>query len=92
MLDIKRAFRGDAVVRAYSEPTAPGIVGRIQEVIYGQWSATSAVTQTHLDNLNTAQLMFDEIRPHVDVFLKKLHELEMKARKKGVPYTPHRLR
>ncbi len=90
--EIRTAFRGDAVVRGYSEPVAPGIMGRIQEVVYGHWASTSAVTRTHRDNLALAREMFDDIAPRVEQLLKNLSALEKEAEELGVPYTPYRLR
>ncbi len=90
--EILTAFRGDAVVRGYSEPVAPGIIGRIQEVVYGHWASTSAVTQTHRDNLKLARGQFEALRPRVRELLQNLTALEKEADTLGVPYTPYRMR
>ncbi|RMH64140.1 MAG: glycosyl hydrolase [Calditrichaeota bacterium] len=88
---IKTALRGDAVVRSYSEPVPPGIIGRIQTVIYGHWAATSTVTQTHKENLRIAKEQFAAIEPRVKSLLEKINRLEQEAEKAGVPFTPYRI-
>jgi photosystem II stability/assembly factor-like uncharacterized protein len=86
------ALRGDRVLRERNDNSAPGIVDRVDRVVEGSWSATTAPTQTQRDQLATASQLFAEelpkLRTLVEVDLKRL---ENAAEKAGAPWTPGRL-
>lgn len=69
----------------------PGIVGRVQTVVGGQWSNTSTPTGTQRDQLELASDLFgamvEDLRQLVDV---DLPELEERLEEAGVPWTPGR--
>ena len=69
----------------------PGLVGRVQTVVGGQWSNTSAPTTTQRRNLEIAAEEFrgviDELTELVEV---SLPALEDRLEEAGVPWTPGR--
>jgi photosystem II stability/assembly factor-like uncharacterized protein len=89
-LDIK--LNGNSVIRAHNEPDPPAIIERVNNVVSGHWSSSSAPTQTHLDNYRVAAQSFapvlEELRKLIDVDLKNL---ETKLEAAGAPWTPGRV-
>jgi len=80
------------VIRAHNEADPPSISERVNTVVSGHWSSTSAPTQTHLDNYRIAAESFapvlEELRKLVEVDLKNL---ENKLEAAGAPWTPGRV-
>ena len=69
----------------------PGIVSRVQTVVGGQWSNTSAPTETQREQLAVATDLFaamvEDLRELVDVAVPALEDRLEQA---GVPWTPGR--
>ena len=90
--DIQLALNGDRVVRRYNEPTPASIVERVQGVVSGHWTSTSAATATHRQSYATAAGMFapvlEQLRTLVDVDMKALNE---RLEAIGAPWTPGRV-
>jgi photosystem II stability/assembly factor-like uncharacterized protein len=90
--DLEVALDGDSVVRRYSEPTPPSIVERVQGIVAGHWSSTSAPTATHKRAYEIASEQFvpvlEQLRTIVNVDVKALSERLEAA---GAPWTPGRL-
>ena len=90
--DIQVALNGDSVVRRHNEPTPPSIVERVQGVVYGHWTSTSAATETHRQSHATAAELFapvlEQLRALVEVDLKALNE---RLEAIGAPWTPGRV-
>ena len=90
--DIQVALNGDSVVRRHNEPVPASIVERVQGVVYGHWTSTSAATETHRQSYATAAEMFapvlDQLRALVDVDLKGLND---RLEAIGAPWTPGRV-
>lgn len=90
--DILTALNGDAVVRRYSEPTPPGIEERVGGIIAGQWSCTSAPTDTQRQQYAIAADLFapvlEQLRRLADVDMKALHD---RLEAIGAPWTPGRV-
>ena len=83
---------GDSTRSSRNAPTPPSVADRVNQIVSGHWSATSAPTRTHRDNYAIAAAAFAELltdfRSLVEVDLKGLEE-EMEAA--GAPWTPGRV-
>jgi hypothetical protein len=90
--DLQVALDGDSTLRRYSEPTPPSIVERVQGVVAGHWSSTSAPTATHKRSYQIASEQFapvlEQLRTLVNVDMKALAE---RLESVGAPWTPGRL-
>lgn len=89
---IDTAMHGDREARRRNENDAPSIVERVQNVVFGHWTSSSAPTRTQLDAYEIAAAAFarqlSELRQLVGVDLGKL---EVRMESYGAPYTPGRL-
>jgi len=90
--DIKEALTGDSTRAKRNEPTSPAIVDRVQSIVYGHWSSTSAPTATHRRAYEIAADAFVEtltaLRTLVDADLKSIEE---RMEFGGAPWTPGRV-
>ncbi|MFQ5701034.1 MAG: WD40/YVTN/BNR-like repeat-containing protein, partial [Acidobacteriota bacterium] len=90
--DLLLALRGDPVVRKHHEPTLPSIVDRVQRIISGQWSSTSAPTATQRRAYEIAAGQFQgvlrDLRSLIELDLQRLEE---HAEAAGAPWTPGRV-
>jgi hypothetical protein len=90
--DLQTALSGDKVLAKYQEPVPTSIVDRVQGVVHGHWSTTSAPTGTHLRSYEIAAQEFapvlEKLRTLVETDLK---ELEAKAETAGAPWTTGRV-
>jgi hypothetical protein len=89
--DLQIMLTGDPILRKYNEPSPISIIERVEQIIYGHWTATSAPTKTHMQAYEIAAEEFEEVlnKLHqlVEVDLKKLEE---KAEMHEAPFTPGR--
>ncbi|HEY3384691.1 MAG TPA: hypothetical protein VGK32_23260 [Vicinamibacterales bacterium] len=90
--DIQLALNGDTVLRRYSEATPPSIVERVQGIVAGHWTATSAPTETHRRSYQISSELFAPVLEQ----LKTIMELDMKTLQGrleaiGAPWTPGRV-
>ena len=79
-------------MRRYSEPTPASIVERVQGIVAGHWSSTSAPTETHK---RSYQIASDSFAPALEQ-LRTIVEVDMKALADrleaiGAPWTPGRV-
>ncbi len=90
--DLSEALWGDRVVARRAEPTSPGIVSRVQTIVGGQWSTTSAPTGTNQRNYTIAVEAFEpwlaKLRTAID---NDLAAIEREAEAAGAPWTPGRV-
>ncbi|MBM4000645.1 MAG: glycosyl hydrolase [Planctomycetes bacterium] len=91
LLDLVERFDGDPTKPKRQEPGYPGILDRVQTVVYGHWSATTGPTQTHRRSYEIAAQEFDAVLAD----LRKLIEEELVAfglrlEEAGAPWTPGR--
>jgi photosystem II stability/assembly factor-like uncharacterized protein len=90
--ELSIALSGDAVVARYNEPTPPSIVDRVQRVISGQWSSTSAPTVTHLEGYRIASEEFGSWLPGLRQAVEEdLRKIEDRMEAAGAPWTPGRV-
>ncbi len=91
LTDLRERLTGDPTMRSRSEPAMPGIVSRIDQIVWGFWGTTSAPTQTHRRNYEVASEEFgavaDELRQLIEIDLPALEERLEAA---GAPWTPGR--
>jgi photosystem II stability/assembly factor-like uncharacterized protein len=90
--DLQVSLAGDPVARRYNEPSPPSIAERVGAIVGGQWTTTSAPTETHRQQYAIAAELFapvlDRLRRLVEVDLKALHDRLEAA---GAPWTPGRV-
>jgi photosystem II stability/assembly factor-like uncharacterized protein len=90
--DLRVSLSGDPTISSRNEPTAPGIVDRVQQIVGGHWGATSDATEVHRRNYDVAASEFgpvlEKVRTLVTVDLVKL---ESAAEAAGAPWTPGRV-
>ncbi len=92
LADMAILMRGDRTIGSRSEPTPPTISSRVQRIIQGLWSSTSAPTEAQRQNYAIAGEAFGpwlrELRQLIEVDLRQL-ESELEAA--GGPWTPGRI-
>jgi hypothetical protein len=90
--DMSAALTGEETLRSRNEPTIPAIAERVREIVYGQWSTTSAPTQTQRHDYDIAASEFAPLLADLrTLVLEELRPLEEKAEASGAPWTPGRL-
>jgi photosystem II stability/assembly factor-like uncharacterized protein len=89
---IDLALSGDETIRSRSESTPPAIADRVDDVVSGHWTSTSAPTSTHREAYRIAG---DELEPVLEDLRRLLSEdlpaLEVKLDAAGAPWTPGRI-
>jgi len=90
--DLMADLTGDPVIRSHSEPDPPSIVERVQGVVYGHWTSTSAPTQTQRDAYQIAAEEFADVLAKLKSLIEvDLKNLEDKLENAGAPWTPGRV-
>ncbi|MGE3819137.1 MAG: glycosyl hydrolase [Isosphaeraceae bacterium] len=91
LLDLREVFSGDPTRPSRNEPAPGGLLDRIETIVQGHWSTTSAPTGSHRKNYEVASAEFTEVlaklRPLLDTELPALHE---KLEEAGAPWAPGR--
>jgi photosystem II stability/assembly factor-like uncharacterized protein len=86
------ALSGDETIRSRSESTPPAIADRVDDVVSGHWTSTSAPTETHREAYRIAG---DQLEPVLQDLRRLLAEdlpaLEAKLDAAGAPWTPGRI-
>src|SRR5205823_9228280 len=60
LLDVRETFSGDPTRPRRNEPAPEGLLGRIETIVGGHWSTTSAPTGSHRKNYEIAGAEFTE--------------------------------
>jgi photosystem II stability/assembly factor-like uncharacterized protein len=90
--DLLLDLSGDPVIRSQREPVPPSITSRVQGVVRGHWSSTSAPTQTHRDAYDIAAQEFTVVLEKLRVLIEDdLEKLEVELENAGAPWTPGRV-
>ena len=90
--DLQTALSGDRVLAKAQEPVPPSIVERVQSVVHGHWTATSAPTGTHRRAYEIAASEFGPVLERLKTLVETdLRNLEAKAEAAGAPWTPERV-
>ena len=89
--DLSERLNGDPTKSRRSEPAMPGLLARIQQIVRGHWSSTSAPTATHRKNYEIAAAEFGEIVGALRALVEReLPALEARLDAVGAPWTPGR--
>lgn len=90
--DLQTSLSGDRVLAKHQEPVPPSIVGRVQSVVEGHWSTTSAPTGTHVRSYEVAAQGFAPVLGKLKTLVETdLKDLETKSEAAGAPWTPGRV-
>ena len=91
LLDVRERFTGDPTRSRRNEPAPVGLIGRIETIISGHWSTTSAPTGSHRKNYEIAAAEFG--RPWkrcVRCWRHDLPALHEALEAAGAPWAPGR--
>jgi len=90
--DIRESLTGDATRAKRNEPAPPSIVDRVQSIVYGHWSSTSAPTATHRRAYEIAADQFQDVLSRLRTLVETdLDGLEDRMEIGGAPWTPGRV-
>ena len=91
LMDSRERFTGDPTKARRSEPAPTGLIARVETIIRGHWTSTSAPTSSHRQNYEIAAAEFESalatLRPLLEHDLPALHETLEAA---GAPWAPGR--
>jgi hypothetical protein len=91
LIDLRERFTGDPTRARWNEPALDGLISRIETIIRGHWTTTSAPTNSHRQNYEIAATEFEaalaSLRPLLEHDLPALHETLEAA---GAPWAPGR--
>jgi len=91
LMDLRERFTGDTTKARRFEPAPDGLIARIETIIRGHWTTTSAPTTSHRQNYEIAAAEFEaalaSLRPALERELPALHE---KLEAAGAPWAPGR--
>ncbi len=91
LMDMRERLTGDPTLPRRNEPAMPGIMSRVQGVVFGHWSSTSAPTATHRKNFEIAADQFGELHDQLRQLIERdLVALEDRLEAAGAPWTPGR--
>jgi hypothetical protein len=91
LTDLREQLTGDPTKRKRSEPSMPGILSRINSIVYGVWGTTSAPTATHRKSYDIASQQFAGLAGELKQLIETdLVALEADLEAAGAPWTPGR--
>jgi hypothetical protein len=91
LADLDVVLNGDSTLGKRNEPALPGLVDRVQNVVYGHWSTTAAPTATQEREVETAAAGIGNALEALRAVDRDLDALEAKAEALGAPWTPGRI-
>ena len=92
LADIRTSLTGDDTISSRNEPALPGIRSRVQGIISGQISSTSAPTRTQEEEYRIAAREFEKVLAELSLLIKKdLTGIESKLEEIKAPWTPGRV-
>ena len=91
LADLDVVLNGDSTLGKRNEPAHPGLVDRVQSVVYGHWSTTTAPTATQEREVAAAATDLETALSTLRAIVKDLSSLEAKAEALGAPWTPGRI-
>ncbi len=90
--DLSVQLNGDDTIASRNEPTPPSLVGRVQGIVYGQWTTTSAPTGTQRQAYDIVAGRFGNVLERLRTLVgQDLRKLEEEAEAAGAPWTPGRI-
>lgn len=91
LTDLREALNGDPTRARRAEPAMPGIIDRVNQVVFGHWRVTHGPTDTHRHQHEIAARQFagvyDDLRRAVET---DLPALDARLEEAGAPWTPGR--
>ncbi len=91
LTDLMEKFNGDPTMPRRSEPAPPGLMGRLQSVVYGHWGTTHGPTSTHRKNFEIAAEEFSQLLGDLRKLVEQdLVKLGRKLDEAKAPWTPGR--
>jgi len=88
--DLGNLLHGDATLSSRHEPTTPGVLGRLSEVVGSVWNTTQLPTATQAQNLAWAEEGMKGIDGRLEAALAALRALEEALEAAKAPHTPGR--
>lgn len=89
--DIEANLIGDATKRRRNESTPPSLSERVQTIVSGHWTTTSAPTGTMQQGYDLASSDFEKLLQELRAVDEELKALQNKAEMAGAPWTPGRI-
>ena len=91
LADIRDVLNGDRTRTARAEPDMPGVVARVNQVVFGHWNALHGPTETHREQYRLASARFADVYADAQQLLEQdLPALESALEDAGAPWTPGR--
>ena len=87
--DLEEVIWGDRTIARRSEPTLPGLMGRVDRAVGGFWTS-SAPTGTHRRDYEVAAAGFTELLEVFRQFESDFADLQHSLDQQGAPWTPGR--
>ncbi len=91
LTDMRRTLNGDYSLSRREFETPPSISGRVETIVYGLWTSTSAPTTTMARNYEIAAEEFEPVYDELKALVKEIRAVEEKLEAYGAPYTPGRV-
>ena len=89
--DVSLRLNGDRLLRRLNEATPPSLLERVNQIVEGSWSSTSAPTATHRRNAEIASGDLSRELETLRNLLRDIADLERRAEAAGAPWTPGRV-
>jgi photosystem II stability/assembly factor-like uncharacterized protein len=89
--ELDRTLNGDSEIARFNEPTAPGLADRIDRVVSGSWTSTSAPTATQRRAYEIVSTSLGQTIADLKGTRDALDALGLRAEAAGAPWTPGRL-
>jgi len=90
-LDLDKELNGDPTLRDRNEATPPSLAERVQNIVYGHWTTTSAPTGTQRQGYDIAANEFEGFLQKLRDLDKEFQGLRDQAEAAGAPWTPGRI-
>ena len=90
--DLQVELTGDETISSRNEPSPPSVRSRVERIVGGQWTSTSAPTQTNRDAYSIAGQAFARVLEGLRTLIEEdLVGLEDALEAAGAPWTPSRV-
>jgi len=89
--DVDVTLNGDSELARFNEPTMPGLSDRVDRVVGGSWSSTSAPTASHERAVEIVSTALGRTLADLKSLVDALDALGRRAEAAGAPWTPGRL-
>ena len=92
LTDLQESLSGETTRRSRNEPVSPSIVGRVQRIVGGQWTSSSAPTGTNREAYRIAAEEFGPVLADLQQLIQRdLTGVEDDLESAGGPWTPGRV-